>query len=468
MTCPKKRVLKNLAFCLCITSLMFALSCKPEDEIITKNQNAFLAFSVDTVLFDTVFSTVGSISKRLKVFNRSKNAINIASLSVAGGDASPYRIFVNGVQQVQASDQVILGGDSLLIVVQVTVDPGQQNLPFLVKDSLVFTTNANVQNVKLIAYGQDAVFYNNAVLPCNTTWTSEKPYVIRKAILVDSICRLTIQKGAKIYLSNGAYIFVKGSINVQGTAEEPILFTNDRLDAAFKNAPGQWNGIYFLEGSKDNVVNYAKIRNADIGIRLGTPDNDTIPDVIVSNTIIENMSTAGILTFTSDLYAYNTLVNNCGSYTVANLAGGHYTYEHCTFANYNFIFFRQQPSVVFSDNLILEDNSTLIADLSIKLSNTIIWGSLPEEIQVSSAGSKVVIAASNNILRTQRQAFFPGNIQHGSNISFPKFVEPEAYNYRLDTLSPAKDAGILTDIALDLDGKERDDLPDIGAYERQE
>ena len=50
----------------------------------------------------------------------------------------------------------------------------------------------------------------------------------------------------------------------------------------------------------------------------------------------------------------------------------------------------------------------------------------------------------------------------------PNFMEPAAYNYRLDTLSPAKDNGINIGIDTDLDGNPRDILPDLGSYERIE
>lgn len=461
--------MKNYFLAFIIAFSAFNLACTPEEEIITFSGNARLAFSADTVLFDTVFTTFGSISKRIKVYNKNENSVNIADLHLGRGANSPYRIFVNGIQADEFSDKVLLGGDSLLIIVQVTVDAGDQNLPFLVKDSIVFNTNNNLQDVKLVAYGQDAIFLNGATLPCNTTWTAEKPYLIYNSVLVDSLCSLSIEKGTRVYFNSGSSLFIKGSIQVEGTAEEPVIFRNDRLDETYENAPGQWNGLVFLEGSKDNGINFAQIHNADIGIRLGTPDADTIPDLVLGNTIIENMATAGILCFTSDLYAYNTLVDNCGTYTVGNFAGGNYTYGHCTFANYNFVFFRQEPSVVFTNNLVLADNSTLAADLHVNIFNSIVWGSLQEEILTSNADEAgFVINANNNLLRTNNEDFAFNNILNTSDVSFPEFKNPEDYNYRLDTLSPAKDTGHLTTILKDLDGNPRDNLPDLGAYERLE
>ena len=44
----------------------------------------------------------------------------------------------------------------------------------VVQDSIEFTTNANRQNIKLIAYGQDFKLVKGETIG-TTTWTSEKP-----------------------------------------------------------------------------------------------------------------------------------------------------------------------------------------------------------------------------------------------------------------------------------------------------
>jgi hypothetical protein len=460
---------RNFSFLLCIT-YFFYLSCTPQEEIITPEFNASLVFSADTVLFDTIFSSVGSLTKRVKIYNRNKNAVNIREISLGMSSASPYTIYLNGQPGADFKDTYLLGGDSLMILVTVNIDPQDQNLPYLVKDSLVFNTNDQQQHIKLIAYGQDAHFIGDSILDCNTVWTADRPYVIYKSVLVDSLCQLTIEKGTRIYFNYNSALYVKGSIKAEGDKENKVIFRNERMDGSYKNAPGQWQGLFFLEGSKDNFIDFAEIRNAIYGIRMGTPDDDDVPDLILSNTIIENMASAGILCFTSDLAAYNVLVNNCGDYTVGNFAGGNYSYNHCTFANYNFMFFRQDPSVVFSDNIILANNSLLTADLSVDIHNTIVWGSLKDEILLSNAGgSDFTFFSTHNILRTTNSELgINNNIINSDDVNFPKFKKPEEFIYLLDTLSPAKDAAIPSDVVFDLKGDPRGEAPDIGAYERKE
>ena len=442
------------------------LNCVPEEETIDFDYANGLVFSSDTILFDTIFSGAGSTTKRLKVFNPNNKALKIERIELGLGISSPYRILVNGTELNYSEDILLLGKDSMLILVEVFIDPQDENSAYLVQDSLIFNTNGKNQDVKLVAWGQDANYLGNEVLLCNTTWTKERPYVIYKSILVDSLCQLTIEKGTNIYGAKDAFIYVKGNIFADGSPDERITFRNDRLDPAYENIPSQWGGIILLEGSNDNYINYSIIRNAVYGIRLGTPDQDTIPDIILKNTIIENMGNSGILCFSSDLYAENILVNNCIELNCGNIAGGNYIYRHCTFANYSFNFIRQTPSFFISDNIILDDNSSIIEDVYIEIQNSIIDGNMEDELFFDLDGGANSFFVFNNSMfkSTIAELDTLGNILNKN----PEFVDPSRYNYRLDTLSPAKDMGVFVGVDHDLDNNQRDELPDLGAYERIE
>ncbi|UII22467.1 choice-of-anchor Q domain-containing protein [Fulvivirga ligni] len=452
--------------------------CKPEEEKFTYDSDTALRFSTDTVFFDTVFTSVGSITQRFKVYNDNKNAVNIQDISLSKASSSAYTVYINGRANSKFTDTRLLGEDSLLVLVEVMINPDDQDLPFIVTDELVFNTNDNIQDVKLVSWGQDANFLRDSVLTCDAVWTADRPYVIYNSILVDSLCSLTIEPGTKIYSHNTSYIFVKGSIKAEGEADNRISFTNDRLD--YENVPGQWGGIIFLPGSKDNKISYSDIRNAEVGIYLGTPDDDNIADLELDGCTIENIGGVaeipvsgglvlpgyGVLAITSDLTMYNTVVNNCAINAVGNYAGGNYIYDHCTFASYSFDFFREDPSVVFSDNLVLGNDQLLVSDLSVDLSNTIIWGNLREEILLSNGGdANFTLAMSHNLIRTSNE-----DLNANDNIinEDPKFMNPGSNDYHLDTLSVAKDAGVNLGLTTDHDGNTRDNKPDIGAFERIE
>jgi hypothetical protein len=437
------------------------ISCQPDEEKIIDDPSIQLSFSEDTILFDTVFTTIGSITKRFKIYNDRGNAVRVRSIYLGQGINSPYTITVNGLEGKSFDEQIIFGKDSMLVLVKVLIDPSTLNMPFIVEDSVVFETAGYPQNVKLLAWGQNANFLNDSIIVCNTTWNKDLPYVIINSALVDANCTLTIESGSAIYFHNNSSLFVAGTLSVEGSNDQRILFTNDRLDEPYRSTPGQWNGIYFLEGSANNKIDYAIIKNATYGIWLGTPDDDTTPDLEISNSIIENISNTGLIAFTSDLSAYNLLINNCGEFTLANLAGGNYDYTHLTLANFGFSFFRNSPSVAFSDNLDLSDGTQIKADLNVSMVNSIIWGNLQEELLFNFQSSTSITSFHHNLVKTQLDTFAINNLINTD----PLFINPEIFNYKIDSLSPAINAGVPTFVTFDLDGRLRNGSPDIGAYE---
>ena len=439
--------------------------CTPEAEIVTTDPSAPILVSRDTVLFDTLFTSVGSATRRLKILNFSNQAIVFDQIGLGRGENSPYRIYVNGERGANFEDEYLRGGDSLLLLVEVTIDPQDETLPFLERDSILIGWNGQQTHVKLLAWGQDAVFVGNQVLACNSTWTANKPYVLYDDVLVDSACELTIEPGTKIYANQGATLYVGGSLRVEGSAENKVLFQHSRLEPDFEDVPGQWGGIIFLPSSNKNSIEHAHIRNAQYGVYLGTPDNDTLADLVIGNSLIESMSLSGIIAFTSDLYAYNTQVTNCLQFAVGNLAGGNYRYDHCTFANFN-NFQRNYPAVVVADNVVLANNTLLVENLYARFRNTIIWGTEDAEILADNGGkaARFTVLAENCIIQDVDESI------SGSNILFnidPTFVDESIFDLHIDSLSPAINRGLKLNIPTDLEGNVRDAAPDIGAYERQ-
>ncbi len=448
---------------------LFCMACEPQDEILTTD-SIDLSFSIDTVFFDTVFTSLGSVTKRLSVRNPSANAIEIQRIRLGMPEGSPFSLTINGMPTNEAENIRLLGKDSLLILATVEIDPQDQDLPFVVQDSIVFETNGNVQDVKIVAWGQDAVFYRGGLqaLPCQTTWNSTRPYVVYDSLLVPEGCTLTIEAGTTIHMNPGAALFVAGSLQVEGTVDKNVAFQGVRLEERYQDVAGQWNGVFFLEGSQGSQIEHALIKNAVFGLYIGTPDEDNTPDVSVGYSIIQNMSLAGIQCFSADVYLYNSVISNCARYTFAGLAGGNYTLHHNTLLNYQFDFIRDEPSVLLSDFFEATETEVFQEDLSFEMVNTIVWGSLEDEIVFVPSGNNAFnITISHSLLRTQNTELDINN--NLLNIGPVIQGVPADQLFALDTLSPAKDAGILIQgISDDLERKLRDALPDIGALERNE
>ena len=138
------KYLKNTpAFLLGLfVSLFFFHSCI--DESISSDPGLKLSFSKDTLFFDTVFTTIGSSTAKIKVYNPNEKNLKISALGLGMGSQSPYKINVNGFAKPdnQFTDIELRTNDSLFIFVEVKIDPTNVNTPVFVKDSIIFLTNS--------------------------------------------------------------------------------------------------------------------------------------------------------------------------------------------------------------------------------------------------------------------------------------------------------------------------------------
>lgn len=456
------------------------------DEGYLDSRDAQLTFSTDTVMFDTIFTSIGSTTQHFTVHNPYNENILISRIRLAGGDLSSFRLNINGEVENEIYEVEIPARDSIYIFVEVFIDPTGQNLPMVVQDSIEFTTNANIQDIKLVAYGQDFKLVKGETIE-TTTWTAEKPYLVYDYAYVDSSSVLTIEPGTKVFFHKGAGLYVKGKIEANGTFQDPITFLADRLEDTYKNIPDQWNGIILYSGSHNNILNFCTIKNANIGLQVGTIEHDGYASARITNTRIQNMAYAGVFAMKSKIYAYNNLVANCGFYAVALLVGGEYEFYHSTIANYwgNFSSkARSTPALTISNVLIYENskgnNITYTGDLvKATFGNSIIYGNNLKEIDLVNKEEKEFNYLFENCIIQVPDTFKTSNKEHYKNVwkgleYDPLFVDPYVdYNFALDTLSPAKDIGKLeigNQFPLDILNKDRtaDAGPDLGAFERIE
>jgi len=465
-----------------IFSLVYLFSC--EDEKYMTSTDVKLRFSVDTVMFDTIFSSVGSITQHLKIYNPYTQKVLVSSIKLAKGDASNFRLNINGVSANELNDLEIAPHDSMYIFVEVTVDPKGQDSPLVVKDSIEFLINNNKQDVDLMAWGQDFILLKNERIFQSTKWTSEKPYLVYGIAYVDDNVTLTIDPGAKIYFHKGSEFRVKGKVLANGNTDNPIIFCGDRLEVDYANVPDQWDRILIYSGSIGNVFNNVEIKNANIGLQVGNIEGEGFASVKLSNVKIQNMAYAGIFSLKSTIDASNCLITNCGYYAAALLVGGSYDFNHCTIANYWGGYsskLRSTPSVLISNILsISKDQPDFVGDLvKANFGNCIITGNAIDsnELFLNKTAQALFNYKFDRCILQVADTFKTSNQEHFLNILKgvdPRFVDPyKKYNYELDTLSKAKDAANRTISKLyptDLKGRDRlaDGGPDLGALERQE
>ncbi len=454
-------------FLLLGSACIVFLSCSKKDKV-DSSPGLKLAFSTDTVLFDTVFPTVGSITQRLVVYNRNKNKVSIASIRLAGGQASSYRINIDGTPATSVSEVEIAGDDSIFIFVRVTIDPQNQALPYIVSDSIEFLTNGNSQQVKLVAWGKDAIFYRKASLAGNIVWDSLKAHVIYDSLRIDTNSSLTIMPGTKVYFHKDAYLAVsyQSSLKIAGTLFHPVLFQGDRMDAFYKDLPGQWGGIYLEQGSRDHEINYLYIKNGSFGLAVYPPEVQTATMLTISNSIIQNMTAVALYAMGTSINAVNCVFGNCGGNCLSVNYGGEYDFRYLTVGNYWYASVRHAPSIYLSNYTYVKGNKISNPLSKSYFANVIVYGSNDDEIGLDSvAGIPFEYMFDHALLKTKLKTTNPLRYSNCIINKDPVFVDEYKMNYAIDSISPAIKMGQPLGIPYDIRGAIRGQPPALGAYE---
>ena len=441
-------------------------SCFQNNEDILDGSITSLRVSRDTVFFDTLLSDVQSPTRGFTIYNPHERAVEISRIFLGMGSASDYNLTVNGEAGKSFNNEVIFGGDSMLVLIDLVISPDDLDTTYASNDSVIFEFNGTQRDVKLRSWGQDHISPPTDTIKSNVTWNAVRPYYLTKNVYVDSGYTLTIAAGTRIFIDPWDSIKVAGKLNIEGELGNEVIITSSRGDQAYRHLSGQWGAIMVLPNSRGNI-NYAIISNAVNGIKVGFEAFENNCVVNISNTIIKNIQINGIQSFVSEMNAYNTVVNNCGTYLLACL-GGNYSFVNCTFTNAPNAFRGQnEPSVAFSDNWEF-GRFAVNWPLDLVMYNSIIWGEQREELFVgdqTTATQRVFLR--NNLIRTLDQSYAIGDANIISQeINYPRFYDVLDQDFRLDTLSNVVDKGIKIDsIQFDILGQERDDFPDLGAYE---
>lgn len=455
---------------LLFVSIFFLSSCRKDSFI--DSPDARVTITEETISFDTVFTSTGSITKSFKIINENKQRLRISSVILGGGQGSAYSINVNGQPGNSLSPIDINGNDSIYVFVQLNIDPTSANLPFIIEDSIMISYNGRERKVELEGWGQNAHFLRDEEIVGTQQWTNDRPYVILGYLHVNPGASLTIEKGCRIYLHADAPIVVDGTLEVQGERDsiDRVYFRGDRLDEPYRDYPASWPGILFRDGSTNNRMHYADIRNAYQAIVLDGPAGNSSPMLHLENTVIDNAYDAGILSFNSHLVAINTLVTNCGKNLVF-AEGGTYNLQHCTVASISNSFILHKDPVLSIAN---HNGGTNINPITALFQNCIFWGengAVDDKVLVSRVGSQPFNINFENVL-WKMVSSIPDITSSGIiNNQDPLFQHPDInrgfYDFRLQEASPAINAGISSAISTDLDGNPRNGLPDLGAFERQ-
>ncbi|GAB4449142.1 MAG: hypothetical protein OHK0036_05670 [Bacteroidia bacterium] len=477
--------------------LIFYLSSCKKDKLNT-SPDATLKFSEDTVRFDTVFTTAGSATRNIRVINPYKQKIKIGKIFIESGSNSPFILNVDGSSGKSFTDIEIDPDDSLYIFIQVNVNPLSSNSPLIIQDNIVFEINGKQQKVYLEAWGQnayyhkptDAIYFSNgaylaystisSVNNATVTWTNDKPHVIYGWLVVDSSQTLIMQPGTKVYFyqNAGLWVYRYGTLKVKGTYGNEVVFQGFRRESDFMDLPGQWDRIWINEGSKENEIDYAVIKNGFIGVQAEVISQYYNADprrLRITNTRIFNMKKWGLYSVGYNIYGGNNIIANCAEYAAVLALGGNYKFIHTTFANY-WDKSSRNKECVYINNYV--DNNVFPLD-TCYFGNCIIDGNLNNELNLDLNYSNSTYPPNHlfsycvikTTVNTSNSHF--NNCIVNQNV---KFVSPSTYDFRLQTGSAAinlpNSSQVINDALLfpnDIMNFNRlsDGQPDAGAIEKQ-
>ncbi|MFI0430134.1 right-handed parallel beta-helix repeat-containing protein [Mariniflexile sp. HMF6888] len=499
--------------------IMLWSSCRNDFEFSPNTGN--LEFSKDTVYLDTVFTNIGSSTYNLKVYNRSGHDIMIPSVRLALGNASNYRLNVDGIAGKTFENIPILAKDSLFIFVETTIDITNLANPdskFLYTDQIEFDAGSNLQKVELVTLVQDAIFIypdrdnttkvietlkldingdtvetdiqGRELLPEELTFTNEKPYVIYGFAAVPNGQTLTIEAGARVHfhsesgliVSEGASLQINGSVSSDPELlENEVIFESDRLEPDFADISGQWGVIWLFDGSVNNSINYTTIKNATIGILCDGNPNIATEKLKITNSQIYNSSSFGILGRNTSIIGENVVINNCGQSAFAGTFGGKYNFTHCTIANY-WSGSREFPAVLLNNFITDADDNAIVTDLAqANFNNCIIYGNDNPEILLDEIEDDAVVfnfKFTNCLIRfDSRNTNFTGanydinDPTHYEGTIFnqdPHFKDTNKNMLVIGEDSAAINKGLATfatQVPFDILNVNRTSAPDIGAYQ---
>ncbi len=458
-------------------------SCDRSD-LLETDPASKLGFSRDTIIFDTVFTTIGTATRNLRVYNPHSRKIRISEIRLARGQNSPFSLNVDGQPMPDfVQDLEIASGDSMFIFIRANIDPADQSGPMIETDSILFVTNNNRQDVKLVAWGEDAYFYPNILLQGDIELGNDKPHVFYGVAIVDTTSTLTINPGTRLHFHRGSFMAVlqHASLKVMGTLEEPVIFQSDRREMFYRNLPGQWGHptagvcIYLAPGSINNEIHHTIIKNGIVGIQADTLGNSSEPTLKLYNSEIRNMSGIGLLARGTHIEAGNTVIANCGENAIAILYGGEYDFRHMTIGNYWNRTARQEPAV-FINNYFFFENDVFARDLiKAYFGNSIIYGNLQDELGLDPAENGLFnFTFDHCFIRTRMEVSGDPNFISVTVNENPLFIDTSIHDLIPDTLSPAINAGSINvinnapfNLTHDIRGISRSgsEAPDLGAYE---
>ena len=322
--------------------LSIFLACDDYDTFTT-DRSATLRFSNDTVLFDTLLTTVPSSTKTLTVYNRGDKGLHISEVRLSGGAASLFRVNIDGQDMSRSVDNRVTDfevrrRDSIIVRIEVTMPELESDSIKAFTDRLLFTLESGVQQeVSIIASGRNAYFLQGCTVKADTTFTARRPIVVYDSLVVASDATLTLEAGTQLLFHEKAGMTVHGRLVAEGTLEAPVILRGDRMDHMFDylpydRLPSRWEGLTFTKESLNNSLDYFDLHSGTYGIRCDSTGVDVLK-LRLTNSRIHNVGGHGLELLHCRTEVANTEISNTLGHC-AYVYGGDAQFIHCTLAQF--------------------------------------------------------------------------------------------------------------------------------------
>lgn len=158
------------------------------------------------------------------------------------------------------------------------------------------TPSLATPNVQVIdpSQGWQVIERNGGSLDGSEVWQGGNLYVLTSDLSITDRGQLTIEPGVIIKVARGVRIYVSGSLQVNGNADNGVIFTSladDEFGGDTDNngdmvlpSPGDWNGLYFYSTNNSNksVVSDAEVRYTQTAYTLADGATPTIERAVVA------------------------------------------------------------------------------------------------------------------------------------------------------------------------------------------
>ncbi len=447
------------------------------DDDFTTSTSDRLAFSVDTLSFDTIFTGTGTPTARLLVFNRAKKSIRISEIRMKD-DNSCFRMNVDGQSGDIFHDVEIRGEDSIYMFVECLLPETSGDKPYLREDAIEFVTNGNRQEVVLQAYGRNVTRLRAQRVERDMTLTPDRPYVVFDSLVVAPGATLTVEPGTQLLFHDKASMRVYGRLEAKGTAEKKIQMRGDRLDDVLPDVgydilAGQWKGVSFAPESFGNVMEYVDMRSTSDGLRVDSCGNLSQRKLLLVNSWLHNSQNNVLRSEHAWIDALGCCFSEAAD-NVVSLTGGRHLFTQCTFSNYYLFSYTGQPILGLYNVTAEEVEASGMPAMQARFENGIVYGMTPD-INVGDLTDTQVFMY-NMLFKSQGD-----NDDHFLNCIWdadPLFLTVRNdyyFNYHVQPDSPALDAGnpqfVTPECRYDMDGVDRlaaSPFPTLGAYARPE